>query len=330
MTKKLVTKYTFEQHCHPQAAHFHLNCCSNCMMGFINSKMVVIFSIPFTFLLVCIELYIGHRQQKKYYSVTDTKHNVLLGVLFAGVEALLGGACLLMLITIYDHGFRRAPANIYVYWISLYLLEDLIYYTMHYLDHHIRILWAGHITHHNSDEFNFSVGVRAAIFEPVEKFFFFIPLALVGFRPVDILLIYIISQTYGTLAHTRLINRMGFLEYVLITPSHHRVHHAKNIVYLDKNFGMTIVLWDKLFGTFQKEMEATPVEFGVRKAAPYKNFADVVTNEIKSIINDTRKPVTMKQKLRYLFGPPGYSHDGSRLTTKELRKKEQSGQELQR
>jgi sterol desaturase/sphingolipid hydroxylase (fatty acid hydroxylase superfamily) len=264
-------------------------------------------------------LYIGYRQQKKYYTYTDTRDNVLLGIIFAGIEALLGGACLLMLLTVYDHGFKIAPINLYVYWITLYLLEDLIYYTMHYLDHHVRVLWAGHITHHSSDQFNFSVGVRAAIFEPVEKFFFFIPLAVIGYRPIDMLLIYIIAQTYGTLAHTRLIKKMGLLEYILVTPSHHRVHHAKNIKYLDKNFGMTIILWDKLFGTFQKEEQDEPVEFGIRKPEPYKNFADVVTCEIKQIVHDTRKPMRLKQKLKYLFGPPGYSHDGSRQTTKQLR-----------
>jgi sterol desaturase/sphingolipid hydroxylase (fatty acid hydroxylase superfamily) len=291
------------------------------MSGLLNDK-VIFWSIPFTFLLICIELYIGYRQQKKYYSYVDTRDNVLLGILFAGVEALLGGACLLMLVTIHSHGFKKAPANFYVYWLTLYLSEDLIYYTMHYLDHNVRILWAGHITHHSSDQFNFSVGVRAAIFEPVEKFFFFIPLALVGYRPIDILLIYILSQTYGTLAHTRLIKKMGFLEYLLVTPSHHRVHHAKNIKYLDKNFGMTIILWDKLFGTFQKEEQEVPVEFGIRKSTPYKSFADVVTYEIKQIVNDTRQPVALKQKLKYLFGPPGYSHNGTRQTTRELRKQE--------
>ena len=294
------------------------------MIGFVNSKFVVLLSIPLTFLLICIELYVGYRQQQKYYSYVDTRDNILLGILFAGVEALLGGACLLMLMAVNNHGVHLVPTNIFVYWLSLYLLEDLIYYTMHYLDHHVRILWAGHITHHSSDKFNFSVGVRAAIFEPVEKFFFFIPLALVGYRPIDILLIYILSQTYGTLAHTRLIKKMGFLEYFLVTPSHHRVHHAKNIKYLDKNFGMTIILWDKLFGTFQKEDEAHPIEFGIRKDTPYKSFMDVVTYEIKQIIKDTRQPLAIKQKLKYLFGPPGYSHDGSRQTTKQLRHHEGS------
>jgi sterol desaturase/sphingolipid hydroxylase (fatty acid hydroxylase superfamily) len=292
------------------------------MIGFLNNQFVILWSIPLTFLLIVIELYIGHRRGQKYYSAIDTRDNILLGILFAAIEALLGGFCLLMLIEFYNHGFRIAPNNLLIYWLSLYLTEDLIYYTMHFLDHHVRVLWAGHITHHNSGEFNFSVGVRAAIFEPVEKFFFFIPLAVIGYRPIDILLIYILSQTYGTLAHTRIIKKLGFLEYFLITPSHHRVHHAKNVKYLDKNFGMTIIIWDKLFGTFQKEDETVPIEYGVRKTSPYTSFLDVVTNEIRQIIKDTRQHITFKQKLKYIFGLPGYSHDGSRQTTKQLQKQE--------
>lgn len=291
------------------------------MIGFLNNQFVVLWSIPLTFLLIVIELYIGYRQQKKYYSIIDTRDNILLGILFAAVEAIFGGICLLMLIGCYNHGLKAAPANLYVYWLLLYLSEDLLYYTMHYLDHHIRVLWAGHITHHSSGQFNFSVGVRAALFEPVEKFIFFIPLAIIGFRPIDILLIYILSQTYGTLAHTSLIKKLGFLEYFMVTPSHHRVHHAKNIKYLDKNFGMTIIIWDKIFGTFQKEEAAEPVEYGIRKTTPYKNFIDVVTNEIKEIIKDARQPLPLKQRLKYIFGSPGYSHDGSRQTTKELQKR---------
>ncbi|MEO9032374.1 MAG: sterol desaturase family protein [Ginsengibacter sp.] len=289
------------------------------MIGFLNNQSAILISIPLTFLLIVTELYISYRYDKKYYSFTDTKHNILLGVIFAGVEALLSGGCLLMMNVIAGVGFKVAPANAWVYWITLYFFEDLLYYTMHFLDHHIRILWAGHITHHSSDKFNFSVGLRAAIFEPVEKFIFFIPLALIGYHAIDILLVYILSQTFGTLAHTNLIKKLGVLDYFLVTPSNHRVHHAKNIRYLDKNFGMTIVIWDKIFGTYEKEEEEEPVEFGVQRTTPYTSFADVVTNEIKQIIKDASQEITLRQKLKYIFGLPGYSHDGSRKTTKQLR-----------
>ena len=289
------------------------------MSGILNNQSAILISVPLTFLLIFFEMYIGYRHEKKYYNTTDTKHNILLGVIFAGLEAILGGFCLLMMSVILNHGLKIAPSNIYVYWISLYFLEDLLYYTMHFLDHHIRILWAGHITHHSSNQFNFSVGLRAAIFEPVEKFVFFIPLAILGYGPLDILLVYLLSQTFGTLAHTKLIRKLGALDHFLVTPSNHRVHHGKNLKYLDKNYGMTIVLWDKIFGTYQKEDETEPVEYGVRRAIPYTNFFDVVTNEIMQIIKDVSQKITFKQKLKYIFGLPGYSHDGSRKTTKQLR-----------
>ncbi len=290
------------------------------MIGFLNNHTALLISIPLTFFLIVFELYLSNRGQKKYYTYTDTKHNVMLGIIFAVVEGLLSGVCILMMAAIISIGFKKPPSNIYLYWISLYFFEDFLYYTMHYLDHHIRILWAGHITHHSSDQFNFSVGLRAAIFEPVEKFIFFIPLAIVGYHVLDILLIYLLSQTFGTLAHTQLVKKLGVLDYFLVTPSNHRVHHAKNVVYLDKNFGMTITLWDKIFGTYQKENDTEVIEFGVRKSRPYNNFTDVVTNEIKQIVNDASQKIPLRQKLKYIFGLPGYSHDGSRKTTKQLRK----------
>ncbi len=290
------------------------------MIGYLNNHTLILISIPLTFFLIVTEMYIGYRYERKYYTYTDTKHNVLLGIIFAGVEALLSGGCLFVMDAVMNRGFKIAPSNVYAYWISLYFFEDLLYYTMHYLDHHIRILWAGHITHHSSDQFNFSVGLRAAIFEPVEKFIFFLPLAIAGYRVLDILLIYLLSQTLGTLAHTKLIKKLGVLDYFLVTPSNHRVHHAKNLTYLDKNFGMTITLWDKLFGTYQKEIDGEKIEYGVRKDTPYKNFADVITFEIKQIVVDARQKISIRQKLNYIFGRPGYSHDGSRKTTKQLRK----------
>src|SRR5258708_30370332 len=102
------------------------------MIGFLNNQTAILISIPLTFLLIVFEMYISHRYERKYYNNTDTKHNVLLGVIFAGVESLLSGFCLLVMTVILDHGFKKAPSNIYEYWISLYFLEDFLYYFMHY------------------------------------------------------------------------------------------------------------------------------------------------------------------------------------------------------
>ena len=160
------------------------------------------------------------------------------------------------------------------------------------------------------------------MFEPVEKFFFFIPLVLVGFRPLDIILIYVLAQGWGTFVHTKTIKKLGFLEYFLTTPSHHRVHHGVNLKYLDKNYGMFLIIWDKLFGTFQAEDVKQPVRYGTVKDVQYRNYLDIIFNEYKQIVKDARQKISFKQKLRYIFGPPGYSHDGSRKTTAQMRLEE--------
>ena len=110
------------------------------MRSLVNNQSTALFCILLTFLLISFEMYIGYRYERKYYTTTDTRHNILLGVIFAGVEALLSGFCILFMSIILSHGLKAAPSNVYVYWISLFFIEDLLYYTMHYLDHHIRIL----------------------------------------------------------------------------------------------------------------------------------------------------------------------------------------------
>ena len=161
----------------------------------------------------------------------------------------------------------------------------------------------------------------------MEKFIFFIPLALIGYRPVDIVLIYLLTQGWGTFVHTRLIRKLGPLEYIFTTPSHHRVHHGRNPRYLDKNFGMFLIVWDKLFGTFEPERPEEEVEFGIVHPVAYKHYFDIIFHEYAQIVRDIRKPISVKQKLNYLFGPPGYSHDGTRFTAKQLQAQHEGTEE---
>jgi len=130
--------------------------------------------------------------------------------------------------------------------------------------------------------------------------------------------------------HTELIHKMGWLEYILVTPSHHRVHHASNPKYLDKNMGMFLIVWDKLFGTFQPELSATnyqPVKYGLTKNLENPNALSIIFHEWIQIAKDVFQPsISFKQRMNYLFGPPGYSHDGSRLTSEQIRAKENAAQ----
>jgi hypothetical protein len=134
---------------------------------------------------------------------------------------------------------------------------------------------------------------------------------------------YSATQIWGIFVHTRMIKKMGWFEYVLITPSHHRVHHASNPKYLDKNMGMFLVIWDKMFGTFQPELSESAyqsIKYGLTKNIEKPNAITIVFHEWKQMWKDVfQKNITLRQRIGYLFGPPGWSHDGSRLTSEELR-----------
>jgi sterol desaturase/sphingolipid hydroxylase (fatty acid hydroxylase superfamily) len=157
------------------------------------------------------------------------------------------------------------------------------------------------------------------VFQPLYRFIYFIPLSLLGFSGIDIMFAYSATQIFGILVHTQTINKLGFLEHIIVTPSHHRVHHASNIRYLDKNMGMLLIIWDKLFGTFQKEEDSDPVKFGLTTNINSYNPLTMVFHEWKSIFSDIKKNCSPLQKLNYVFGPPGWSHDGSKKTSAQLR-----------
>lgn len=291
------------------------------MNGFLTDQVAMLFSTPITLTLVILEIFISVRFDKQYYKIKDTKANLVLGLGYVITDTLSRGAGLVLLAIFYLYGLHLSflPArDIVLYWILLVLAEDFTYWFMHLMDHRVRFLWAGHIHHHSSKEFNFSVGLRSAVFEPIEKFFFFIPLAFVGFKPLDIVLIYVLAQGWGTFVHTKMIRKLGPLEYFFTTPSHHRVHHGANVKYLDKNYGMFLIIWDKIFGTFQSEDPMVPVEYGTLKNVEYKNYLDIIFNEYRAIVRDAKQNISFKSKLKYIFGPPGYSHDGSRKTTRQL------------
>lgn len=236
-----------------------------------------------------------------------------------GLDILIRGVCLLILNYFFQFAFIDYGEHTILYWVILVIAEDFMYYWLHRIDHYCRFFWAVHVTHHSSEEFNFTVGFRSSVFQPLYRFVYFIPLALLGFRAIDIMFVYSATQIFGILAHTQTINKLGFLEYIIITPSHHRVHHGSNVRYLDKNMGMLLVFWDKLFGTFQAEEESDPVKYGLTENIATHHPIKMVFHEWKNIFADLKKKSSFKDKIMYVFGPPGWSHDGSKKTSSQLR-----------
>ncbi len=285
-------------------------------------SFMLLFSIPLYTILIGLEIVLSHWKEYRFYSIKSTLQNVYLTLLNAGLDVALRALFYIaVLMWFYDHRFFVVE-NIYLYWLLLFLLEDLVFYFEHYVDHYCRLFWAVHVTHHSSEEFNLTTGFRSSVFQPVYRFIYFIPIALIGFHPLDIVFMYSLTQTYGILVHTQYIKKMpAWFEAVFVSPSHHRVHHASNIRYLDKNMGMCLIIWDKLFGTFQQELETDPVKYGLTKPIEKDNNpVDVVFHEWKNIAADLRKDTSLLNKLKYLIMPPGWSHDGSTKTANELRK----------
>ena len=282
----------------------------------------ILISIPLYAVLIGAEIILSNWQHRRLYSVKTTLQNVYLTLTNAGLDFILRTAFYVSILAwSYQHRFFSIE-NIYLYWFLLFLLEDFAFYVEHRVDHYCRLFWAVHVTHHSSEEFNLTTGFRSSVLQPVYRFVYFIPIALMGFDPMDIVFMYSITQTYGILVHTQYINKMPrWFETFFVSPSHHRVHHASNIRYLDKNMGMCLIIWDKIFGTFQEEVETDPIRYGLTKPIENdKNPVEVIFHEWKAIGTDLRKKVPLGVKLKYLFMPPGWSHDGSTKTANELRK----------
>ncbi|PWU00106.1 MAG: sterol desaturase family protein [Bacteroidetes bacterium] len=296
-------------------------------MGTLREQILIFVSTPIYVFIIGLEILLSNYHHRKLYTWKGALNNLYLMLLNSGIDLLFRGIYILVLAYFYE---RRiiSISSAFVYWFLLVIIEDFLYYWLHRFDHEIRFFWAVHVTHHSSEEMNFTVGFRSSVFQPLYRFIYFIPLALAGFKPIDIVFIYSATQIWGIFVHTELIKKMGWMEYILVTPSHHRVHHASNPKYLDKNMGMFLIIWDKLFGTFQPELPGEKYEamkYGLTKPLEKEDPVNVVFHEWKTIWSDLRrKDITWKQKFKYLFGPPGWSHDGSRHTSEELRKMEAS------
>lgn len=292
-------------------------------MELFTEQVLIAVSTPIYIVLIAAELLFSYWQHRHYYTVKDTLTNVYLSSLNMGLDILLRGFALYLLSSFIPYQFLQIE-QVLLYWLVLFLFEDLMYYCLHYVDHYCRLFWAVHVTHHSSEHFNLTTGFRSSVFQPLYRFVYFIPLVLMGFAPLDIMLMYAITQIYGILIHTSTVKKLGVLEYFLVTPSHHRVHHASNVEYLDKNMGMCLIIWDKLFGTFQEEREDIEICYGLTYPLEDRGPINIIFHEWKKIWQDLQRPISWRHKWGYLFNPPGWSHDGSSKTSEQLRLEQES------
>ncbi|MDQ2720408.1 MAG: sterol desaturase family protein [Bacteroidota bacterium] len=288
----------------------------------LKEQLLILITTPLYLIVIGFEIVLSNLHLKRYYTLKDTLMNMYLCILNGGIDLLFRAVYVLILALMYKFHFADFHFNPILYWLLLFVLEDVAFYAEHRVDHFCRFFWAVHVTHHSSEEFNLTTGFRSSVLQPLYRFIYFIPLAFLGFRPIDIVFMYSLTQIYGILVHTQYINKMPrWFEAIFVSPSHHRVHHASNVRYLDRNMGMVLIIWDRLFGTFQQEVKNDPVRYGLTKQPdkPY-HLTNIIFHEWKNISKDLHKKVPLIIKLKYLIMPPGWSHDGSTKTARELRK----------
>ena len=262
-------------------------------------------AIPVFFLLIGIELVAARVLERDGYRLNDSVGDLSCGVLqqlggvflktalFAGYAALYAGS----------RQFE-IPMDAAWAWVTCFVGHDFFYYWFHRFSHEVNAGWAAHVVHHQSEEYNLAVALRQGAFQPAVSWVFYLPLAVLGFPPAMFLAVSAFDTLYQFWIHTRLIGRLGPLEWVLNTPSHHRVHHARNPRYIDRNHGGTLIVWDRLFGTFAQERDE-PV-YGITK--PLASFNPLWANlhywaEMWDVARRARHPL---DRLRVLWMRPGW------------------------
>ena len=265
---------------------------------------VYAFGVPIILALILFEVLISNWNSKNYYKSGDTWctsgllfGNILMG--FAIKGSIVGFHFFLYQFRIFD--LATILPN-WVLWILTFVLIDLVFYIYHRLSHRVRFLWAIHMSHHSSEEMNFAVSFRQAWFGPISKIPFFIMLPLIGLDPTIIAVVGVISTLWGIVGHTQIIDKLGPLEWIFNTPSHHRVHHGSNEQYIDKNYGNLLIIWDKMFGTFEPEKE--PVIYGLVKNVNTFNPVTITFMGWKAIMDDIKQSKSISQALHLFFGPP--------------------------
>lgn len=206
-------------------------------------------------------------------------------------------------------------------WILLFFLDDLAYYSFHRMNHEVRLFWAGHVAHHSSQQFNLGTALRQGAGERLHKYLFWLWIPLLGFDALMIFLMMSVNLLYQFFVHTEVIDKFPKpIEFIFNTPSHHRVHHASNIRYLDCNHAGALIIWDRLFGTFSQEIPEDLPVYGLTKNIDSYHPAYVATHEYAAIWHDMKRANTWKNKLYYIFKAPGWSHDGEDRRARTLRK----------
>ncbi|WP_299456951.1 sterol desaturase family protein [uncultured Microscilla sp.] len=264
----------------------------------------VVIAIPMYFGLMGLELLVEQFQKTKRYRLNDAITNISCGIGQQAVKIFFQLITVAIYTLIYENLAFFKVENTVLNYIILFFAWDFCYYWAHRMNHEINLFWSGHQVHHQSEDYNLSVALRQSWFQIFFTSFFFWPLALLGFDPSAVVIISGFNLLYQFWIHTEAIGKMGFLEWFMNTPSHHRVHHGRNPKYIDKNHAGTFIIWDRMFGTFQEE-EEQPI-YGI--TTPVNTWNPILVNftHFQVIGKQLKETPGFINKLKVLFYKPGW------------------------
>ncbi len=277
--------------------------------------------VPLFVVALVLEASLSRWRELQLYQGKDFLVSIAMLLFASVVDALPKVAAFMAFFVLHDLSpLRDVVGRQWWAWVVLFFLDDLIYYWFHRSNHEVRLLWAGHVAHHSSQKLNLGTALRQGVMERAHKYLFWLPLPLLGFDPHMIILMIGINLLYQFWVHTELVRRLPWpIELIFNTPSHHRVHHASNVRYLDCNHGGVLIIWDRLFGTFSREEIAEPPIYGLTHNIDTFNPLKVAFGEYANLLNDCRRATRWQDRLRYAFLAPGWNHDGPDERARVLR-----------
>lgn len=273
---------------------------------------IIVLVTPLFFLLIALEWWIGWRRGRNTYRLSDALSSIGLGIMSQLVGVMTAVVTLGIYVLVYEHAaLWTLPVDSPWVWAGALLLYDFLYYWLHRFGHTKAVLWAAHAVHHQSEQYNLSTALRQTSSGWLFAWIFYLPMAVIGVPPLVFAVVGLIDLLYQFWVHTEQIGRLGWFDRWFCSPSNHRVHHAVNDPYLDRNYGGILILWDRLFGTFQEELDAEPCVYGTRDALRHWNPLVANAQVYARLIRKMGQTPGWTDKLRVWWAPAHWQPPGA-------------------
>ncbi len=267
----------------------------------------ILFAVPVFLLMMAAEYAIARHRNLPLYRAADTVSSLSLGIVSQLVGVFTKVATLGIYTLVYQHAaLWQLPVDSPAVWVGALLAYDFCYYWVHRLGHEVNILWAAHVVHHSSEEYNLSTALRQTGTGFLLGWIFYLPMALLGVPPLVFVIVGLVDLLYQFWVHTRLVGKLGWFDRVFCSPSNHRVHHGQNDYCLDRNYGGLLIVWDRMFGTFVEERAGEPIVYGIR--GQLRSWSPLRANGhvYAALWQDMRLTRRWADKLRVLYKHPGW------------------------